>query len=155
MCACQNYYDERELTSKYFFLQNHIDLAKVYEPSNSTEKRQNMNITSSKCMEQNYYVSLSLKENLLYQDKQKMFKNCGSKIQDTAGDSKSSHHRSLPNSWKNITERGGKCNIVAVHTTQVYGRVDAWLHILPTLALVRSERQTSWSAVLPPFKELP
>jgi len=100
MCACQNFYDKRELSHLYFkviFLQNHIDLAKVYEPSNSTEKGKNMNITSPKYMEQNYYVSLSLKEYLLYQDKQEMFKNYGGKMQDTAGDSKSSNHRSLPN----------------------------------------------------------
>lgn len=112
MCACQNFYDKRELSHLFFkviFVQNHIDLAKVYEPSNSTERGQNMNITFSKHMEQNYYVSLSLKENLLYQDKQKMLKNYGGKIQDTAGDSKSSHHRSLPNSWQNVTGRGGKC----------------------------------------------
>jgi len=83
-----------------------------------------------------------------------MLKNYGVKFQDTAGESKLSHHKSLPDSWQNITERGGKCKVVAVYATKAYGGVVAWLHTLLTLALVRAERKTSWSAVLPPVKEL-
>jgi len=41
-----------------------------------------------------------------------------------------------------------------VYATKAYEGGEAWLHTLLTLALVMGDRQISWSAVLPPVKEL-